>query len=59
MGEITVRLATYADYQAVMNINDNIYAGFDYLFSMYHEFCHDSNTFCFVAELEREVVSLL
>ena len=36
---IKFRDATPADYDDVININDNIYNGLDYLPSYYHDFC--------------------
>ena len=54
---IQFRDATPADYDDVMNINDNIYEGHDYLPSYYHDFCKDPQCHMFVAEDEGKVVS--
>ena len=57
--KIVVREATLADYDAVMDIDHNIYSGWDYLFSKYVEYCHDPDTYLFVAEYEGTLVSYI
>ena len=54
---IQFRDATPADYDDVMNINDNIYNGQDYLPSYYHDFCKDPQCHMFVTGDEGKVVS--
>ena len=39
-GNVVVRRATPADYQAVIDIDDNVYDGLDYVPTMYHQFLH-------------------
>ena len=39
-GDVVVRRATPADYQAVIDIDDNVYDGLDYMPTMYHQFLH-------------------
>ena len=56
--KIVVRQATLADYDAVMDISHDIYAGFDYLVSKYVEFCHNPDAYPFVVEYEGKIVSM-
>ena len=52
-----VRIATANDYKAVLDINRNVYDGFDYLASMYFYFLHHPDVLLFVAELNGKIVS--
>ena len=54
---LNVRLATANDYKAVLDINRNVYDGFDYLASMYFYFLHHPDVLLFVAELDGKIVS--
>jgi hypothetical protein len=54
---LNVRLATANDYQVVMDIDDNVYFGFDYLPSMYYQFMHSKRDFMFVLEEAQKIVS--
>ena len=54
---LNVRLATASDYKAVLDINRNIYEGFDYLPSLYFYFLHHPDVLLFVAELNGKIVS--
>ena len=58
-GTITFRRATLADYDDVMNINENVYEGADYLPARYYSFCQDPQRHMFVAEDDGKVVSRL
>jgi len=53
-----VRLATHADYDAVMKIDEDVAGGGDYLPSSYHDMMDNSRTHCFLAELDGEMVSI-
>ena len=53
-----VRFATASDYKAVLDINRNVYEGFDYLPSLYFYFLHHPDVFLFVAELNGKIVSI-
>ena len=54
--DIVVRPATFADYEAVLDINWNVFDGFDYLSSMYFEFLHNPHNVAVVAEVRGKVV---
>ena len=53
------RLATHADYDDVMRINDDVYTGMDYLPVMYHEYIDDPIRYPYVAVLDNEIVSII
>ena len=55
--EITFRLAGHGDYEAVMDINRDVYGGFDYLPCLYHTFLHDKGVIMMLAEVKGKVVS--
>ena len=57
--DILVRLATFADYEAVLDINRNVYDGFDYLPVMYHEILHNPHNVAMVAEMKGKVVGYI
>ena len=56
---LNVRLATASDYKAVLDINRNVYDGFDYLPSLYFYFLHHPEVLLFVAELNGKIVSTI
>ena len=56
--EMIFRVATPGDYNAVMDINRNIYDGFDYLPALYMKFVRDPNYRITLAELDGEVVAM-
>jgi len=53
-----LRRATHEDYEAVIKIDDNVYLGGDYLPSSYHEMIDTPTDYCFIAELDGEVVGI-
>ena len=55
--EVRVEEATMLDIEACLDINRNIYAGFDYLPGLYRHYMHDVNTKIFVAKLGGKIVS--
>ena len=55
--KLVVRPATGSDYEAVLDINRNVYSGFDYVSSMYFYFQHHPDVMMFIAELDGRVVS--
>ena len=57
MASSRVRLATSEDYEAVMAIDTDVYAGGDYLPSLYADFIRDPMTRCYVLEIDNCVVS--
>ena len=56
--EVRFRLATHADYRAVIDINTEIYGGHDYLPILYHTLLRDKNVTMMLAEVNGKVVSL-
>ena len=56
--DVIVRLASFADYEDVQDINRNVYAGFDYLPAMYHELLHNPHNVAVVAEVKGKVVGI-
>ena len=54
---LVVRLATAEDYKAVLDINGNVYDGFDYLAYSYFPFLGDPHYLPLVGELDGRVVS--
>ena len=57
-GKVTCRRATLNDYEAVMDINRNVYSGFDYLPYEYKQFTKSPNRIGFVGELDGKVVNI-
>ena len=57
MDNLTVRQATFSDYDGVMGISKGIFRGDDYLPSMYHIYLHDKNANAFVITLNDTIVS--
>ena len=55
---LTIRTATDDDYDVVMNINRNVYYGFDYLPARYMEYRRDPNRHMYVVEMNGKVVSV-
>jgi len=56
---IIVRRATPSDYQAIMNIDHNLYDGHDYMPLMFHQFLQSRHHLVLVIEYEGEIVSNL
>ena len=56
--EVSFRLATHADYRAVIDINTDIFGGHDYLPILYHTLLRDKNVTMMLAEVNGKVVSL-
>ena len=56
MAELRVRPAQLSDYRSVMDINTNVYDGFDYLPAMYRVYLHNPDAHCFVGLLADKVV---
>jgi hypothetical protein len=48
--ELHFRQATLSDFKAVLNIDDNVYEGLDYMPTIYHEFFHSKQHIFYVAE---------
>ena len=59
LGNKVVRYARIADYQHVMNINDNVYEGTDYLPELYHHYLNDAKSVAYVLEIDNDVVCIL
>ena len=53
-----IRRAKASDYEQIMDISRDVYAGVDYLPSLYFELLSDINTLLFVGELDGEIVSM-
>ena len=53
---VNIRLATDEDYEAVMDINRNVYRGRDYLPAKYHEFIQAPTMYAYVAEYGQQIV---
>ena len=56
--DLRVRRARVEDYRAIMDINRNVYAGYDYLPSLYFVFLHHPDVYMCVAELDGQIVSI-
>ncbi|XP_078619525.1 histidine N-acetyltransferase-like [Branchiostoma floridae x Branchiostoma japonicum] len=56
---LSVRLASHEDYDAVIRMSKDIYGETDYLPAFYHSFIDDPNTRVFIAVLGKQVVGLL
>ena len=55
---LVVREARHEDYQAVMDINHNVYYGLDYLPAKYHNLLRDPNSNCYLLEVNGKVVCI-
>ncbi|CAH1798812.1 unnamed protein product [Owenia fusiformis] len=53
---VLCRIATQGDYQAVLDINRNVYNGLDYLSSKYHEYLNDPRRNLGVAIVDGRIV---
>ena len=56
--ELKCRLATAGDYEAVMDINRDVYSGFDYLPVKYHQYLANPYRICVVGEMDGKIVSI-
>ena len=54
---LCIRRATPADYDDIIRINDDVYAGIDYVPYTYHETMGDPAAHSFLAEVDGQVVS--
>lgn len=54
--DIVVRRATADDYEAVMNITDDLWDGNDYLPTLYHVFLQTKQHVFYVAEIHGRLV---
>ncbi len=57
-GTVLIRKATHEDYEAVMDINRDIYYGADYLGVWYHQILQEPSKVVYLMELDGKVVSL-
>lgn len=48
--ELLIRRATIADFEAVLDIYDDVYEGLDYMPTTYHEFFHSRQHVFYVAQ---------
>ena len=55
---IVVRRARLDDYEAVLDIDRNVYDDLDYLPTMYHTLVQDPNVDPFLIEIDGKVVSI-
>jgi len=55
-GPVIVRRAVLGDYEAVLDINRNIYAGFDYVPALYFTYFHDNQHVIYVLEQDGQLV---
>jgi hypothetical protein len=53
---VNIRLATDEDYEAVMDVNRNVYCGRDYLPTKYHEFIQAPLMYPYVMEYGQKIV---
>ena len=58
-GELSFRVATGADYDAVLSLGQDIHGGLDYLPSMYHLWLHEPSTHMILTEHNDRVVGTL
>ena len=56
---ISFRLASGKDYNAIMDINTNIYSKFDYLSGIYSRLSHDPDYHHFVAEAQGQIIAYI
>ena len=54
---LNIRLATGKDYNAIMDINRNIYSKFDYLSAVYPKLSHSSDYYHFVTEYQGHIIA--
>ena len=54
--DVTLRRATLADYQGVMDISQGLFEGHDYLPDHYQEYARGPKRHMFVAERNKQVV---
>ena len=55
--KMVARQATADDYEAVMDIDRDVFDGHDYLLAMYHAYMQDSTRYCYLVEIDGRVVS--
>ena len=55
-GRGRVRRATFADLDAILDINDNIYDGLDYMPAYFYIFMHSKNYAIYIYELDGQLV---
>ena len=56
--EITFRLAGPEDYQAVLDIHDDVYYGMDYIPAICYDVINSRDTAMYLAEIKLKVVSV-
>ena len=56
--EVQIRIANGQDLNSVLDINQDVYEGFDYLPSVYFELVHDKNVLMFIGEVNHQVVCI-
>ena len=56
-GDYVLRRATPSDYQAVIDIDDNVYNGVDYMPLMFYQFLHSRHHLMLVIECVVKIVS--
>ena len=56
---VHVRPATFRDYRGVMDINQNVDDGHDYLPMYYHQYVQSPDVHCFIAEIKGNIVSAM
>ena len=56
---VRLRRASADDYDAILDINRNVYEGFDYLPSLFHTFLQHPDIRLYVTEYNGEIVSIL
>ena len=54
---IKVRKAISSDYDSILDINRDVYEGFDYLPASFHTLLHNPDVRMFVTECEGQIVS--
>ena len=54
---ICVRRAKSEDYEPILDINRDVYEGFDYLPASFHTLLHNPDVHMFVTEREGKIVS--
>ena len=55
--KLVFRRGTEEDYQAVLDINKNLYGGWDYIPALYHKYVKDPKRVTTLAVLDGKVVS--
>jgi len=56
-GPVIVRRAVLGDYEAVLDINRKVYAGFDYVSALYFTYFHDHQHVIYVLEQDGQLVN--